>query len=86
MGVFAWIVVGLIGGFLASKVVNREGEGLLRDVLLGVVGGVVGGWVFHALGEPGAYGVNLYSIVVAFVGAVIFLVLYHALFGSRARS
>jgi uncharacterized membrane protein YeaQ/YmgE (transglycosylase-associated protein family) len=86
MGVFAWIVVGLIGGFLASKVVNREGEGLLRDVLLGVVGGVVGGWVFHALGESGAYGVNLYSIVVAFVGAVIFLVLYHALFGSRARS
>jgi len=84
MGIIAWIFVGLIAGFLASKVVNREGEGFIRDVLLGIVGAFIGGWIFHALGEPGVYGVNLYSILVAFVGAVVLLVLYHALFGRRA--
>jgi uncharacterized membrane protein YeaQ/YmgE (transglycosylase-associated protein family) len=83
MGIIAWIIVGLIGGFLASKVVNRSGEGLMRDILLGIVGAVVGGWIFNALGEPGATGVNIYSILVAFVGGVVVLVLYHALFGKR---
>ena len=83
MGILAWIFVGLIGGFLASKVVNRTGEGFLRDILLGIVGAIVGGWIFHALGEPGVYGVNLYSILVAFVGAVVVLVLYHTLLGRR---
>jgi uncharacterized membrane protein YeaQ/YmgE (transglycosylase-associated protein family) len=83
MGIIAWIFVGLTGGFLASKVVNRTGEGLMRDILLGIVGAVVGGWIFNALGEPGATGVNMYSIVVAFIGGVVVLVLYHALFGKR---
>jgi uncharacterized membrane protein YeaQ/YmgE (transglycosylase-associated protein family) len=83
MGIIAWIFVGLIGGFLASKVVNHSGEGLTRDILLGIVGAVVGGWIFNALGEPGATGVNIYSIVVAFIGGVVVLVLYHALFGKR---
>jgi uncharacterized membrane protein YeaQ/YmgE (transglycosylase-associated protein family) len=83
MGIIAWIFVGLIAGFLASKVVNRSGEGIVRDILLGVVGAIVGGWIFHALGQPGVYGVNLYSILVAFVGGVVVLVLYHALFGAR---
>jgi uncharacterized membrane protein YeaQ/YmgE (transglycosylase-associated protein family) len=78
MGILAWIIVGLIAGFLASKVVNRSGEGFIRDVLLGIVGAIVGGWIFHALGEPGASGINLYSILVAFVGAVVVLVIYHA--------
>jgi uncharacterized membrane protein YeaQ/YmgE (transglycosylase-associated protein family) len=83
MGFIAWIVVGLIGGFLASKVVNRTGEGLVRDILLGIVGAFVGGWIFNALGEPGVSGMNIYSILVAFVGAVVLLVLYHAIFGQR---
>jgi uncharacterized membrane protein YeaQ/YmgE (transglycosylase-associated protein family) len=84
MGIIAWIFVGLIAGFLASKVVNRTGEGMMRDILLGVVGAIVGGWIFNAMGEPGVSGVNLYSILVAFVGGVVVLVLYHALFGKRA--
>jgi uncharacterized membrane protein YeaQ/YmgE (transglycosylase-associated protein family) len=83
MGIVAWIFVGLLAGFLASKVVNRSGEGLIRDILLGVVGAIVGGWIFHAMGEPGVYGINLYSVLVAFVGGVVVLVIYHALFGGR---
>ncbi|HLI80740.1 MAG TPA: GlsB/YeaQ/YmgE family stress response membrane protein [Candidatus Binataceae bacterium] len=83
MGIISWIFVGLIAGFLASKVVNRSGEGMVRDILLGVVGAIVGGWIFNAMGQPGVYGVNLYSILVAFIGGVVVLVLYHALFGRR---
>jgi uncharacterized membrane protein YeaQ/YmgE (transglycosylase-associated protein family) len=83
MGIIAWIFVGLIAGFLASKVVNRSGEGFVRDILLGIVGAMVGGWIFNALGEPGVTGVNIYSILVAFVGGVVLLVLYHAIFGKR---
>jgi uncharacterized membrane protein YeaQ/YmgE (transglycosylase-associated protein family) len=85
MGIIAWIFVGLIAGFLASKVVNRSGEGFMRDVLLGIVGAIVGGWIFHALGEPGVFGVNIYSILVAFVGAVVVLVVYHTLVGGRSE-
>ena len=84
MGIIAWIIVGLIAGFLASKVVNRTGEGFMRDVLLGIVGAFVGGWIFTAMGRNGVTGFNLYSILVAFVGGVLVLVLYHALFGKRA--
>ena len=84
MGIIAWIIVGLIAGFLASKVVNRSGEGFMRDVLLGIVGAIVGGWIFTAMGQVGVSGINLYSILVAFVGGVVVLVLYHALFGKRA--
>jgi uncharacterized membrane protein YeaQ/YmgE (transglycosylase-associated protein family) len=83
MGIVAWIFVGLIAGFLASKVVNRSGEGLVRDILLGVVGAIVGGWIFHAMGEPGVYGVNLYSVLFAFIGGVVVLVVFHTLFGRR---
>jgi uncharacterized membrane protein YeaQ/YmgE (transglycosylase-associated protein family) len=84
MGIVAWIFVGLIAGFLASKVVNRTGEGLIRDILLGVVGAIVGGWIFNALGEPGVYGINLYSVLVAFVGGIVVLVIFHAFFGKRS--
>ncbi len=83
MGIIAWIIVGLVGGFLASKVVNRSGEGFLRDVLLGIVGALIGGWIFNLLGSPGVTGFNLWSIFVAFVGAVVLLVVYHAIFGKR---
>jgi uncharacterized membrane protein YeaQ/YmgE (transglycosylase-associated protein family) len=85
MSFIAWIVLGLIAGFIASKVVNKSGEGMLLDIVLGVVGAVLGGYLFQTFGMAGVTGVNLYSILVAVVGAIIFLVLYHALFRGRAR-
>ena len=82
-GILAWILVGLIGGFLASKVVNKTGKGMLRDILLGIVGGIVGGAVFRAFGGHGVTGFNLWSILVAFIGGIVVLVLYHAIAGQR---
>jgi uncharacterized membrane protein YeaQ/YmgE (transglycosylase-associated protein family) len=80
MSIIAWIILGLIAGFIASKIVNRSGEGAILDVLLGICGAVVGGWLFHIFGMSGVTGLNLYSMVVATVGAVAFLVVYHGLF------
>jgi uncharacterized membrane protein YeaQ/YmgE (transglycosylase-associated protein family) len=80
MSVIAWIVLGLIAGFIASKIVNRTGEGVLLDIVLGIVGAVVGGWLFNTFGMSGVTGLNIYSLVVAVVGAAVFLVIYHALF------
>ena len=83
MSLLAWIVLGLVAGFIGSKVVNNTGQGLLVDLLLGVVGAVVGGFLFKQFGEPGVSGLNLYSLVVAVIGAVNLLWLYHALIGRR---
>lgn len=83
MSFIAWIVLGLIAGFIASKIVNRRGEGLILDILLGVVGAVVGGWLFRSLGMTGVTGLNIYSLLVAVLGAVVFLLLYHLLFRRR---
>ena len=79
MSFIAWIVLGLIAGFIASKLVNRTGEGMLMDIVLGVVGAVIGGWLFRTFGMPGVTGFNVYSLIVAVVGAAVFLILYHAL-------
>lgn len=85
MSILAWIVLGLIAGFIASKLVNKSGDGLLIDIVLGIVGAVVGGWLFHAFGMAGVSGLNVYSIVVAVLGAVVSLVVYHALTGRSRR-
>ena len=79
MSIIAWIILGLIAGFIGSKLVNKSGEGLFLDIILGVVGAMLGGWLFHFFGQPGVTGLNLYSLLVAVVGSVVFLVLYHAL-------
>lgn len=84
MSIIAWIFLGLVAGFIASKLVNHRGEGVFLDIVLGVVGALVGGWVFNQLGHSGVTGFNLYSTFVAVVGAVIVLVLYHAVFRRRA--
>jgi uncharacterized membrane protein YeaQ/YmgE (transglycosylase-associated protein family) len=86
MSIIAWIILGLIAGFVGSKIVNKRGEGLIRDILLGVVGAVVGGWLFHMFGAAGVTGLNLYSLVVAVIGAIVVLVLYHAIFGKRSAT
>ena len=85
MSFIAWIVLGLIAGFIASKIVNTSGEGMILDIILGLVGAVIGGYLFQTFGMAGVTGVNLYSILVAVVGAIVFLVIYHALFRRRAR-
>ena len=79
MSILAWIILGLIAGFIGSKLVNKRGEGLLLDIVLGIVGAVVGGWVFSFFGAGGVTGVNLYSLLVAVVGAVLVLVIFHAI-------
>lgn len=82
-----WIVLGLIAGFIGSKIVNRQGQGFFLDILLGIVGAVVGGWLFNAFGAAGVTGgLNLYSLFVAVVGAIVVLVVYHAIFGSGRRT
>jgi len=83
MSILAWLVLGLISGFLASKIVNHSGEGVVLDIVLGIIGALVGGWLFNAFGHTGVTGLNLYSMLVAIVGAVVVLVLYHALFRRR---
>ena len=80
MSILSWIVLGLVAGFIGSKIVNKTGEGIIRDILLGVVGAVVGGFLFSLVGFSGVTGLNLWSLLVAVVGAIVFLVLYHALF------
>ena len=84
MSILGWIILGLIAGFIASKIVNKQGEGLILDIVLGIVGGIVGGFIFTRLGATGITGFNLWSMLVAIIGAIIVLVLYHAIFGRRA--
>jgi len=81
MSILAWIVLGLIAGFIASKIFVGSGHGMLMDIVLGIVGAVVGGYLFSALGATGITGFNLYSMFVAVVGAIVLLWLYHAITG-----
>ncbi|MDP9162195.1 MAG: GlsB/YeaQ/YmgE family stress response membrane protein [Acidobacteriota bacterium] len=85
MSFLAWIVLGLLAGFVGSKLVNKTGEGVLLDIVLGIVGAVVGGYLFNMFGAHGVTGLNLYSLFVAVVGAVVVLVLYHAIRGGARR-
>lgn len=84
MSIIGWIVLGLIAGFIASKIVNKRGEGLVLDIILGIVGAVVGGWLFALFGAEGVTGFNIYSMFVAVLGAVVVLIIYHAIAGQRA--
>jgi uncharacterized membrane protein YeaQ/YmgE (transglycosylase-associated protein family) len=79
MSIIGWIIIGLIAGFIASKMVNRQGSGFYVDILLGIVGGVVGGWLFHLFGGSAMTGINLYSLLVAVIGSVVVLVVFHAI-------
>lgn len=84
MSIVAWILLGLISGFIASRLVNRSGEGVLLDIVLGVVGAVVGGFLFNMLGAPGVSGLNLWSMFVAVIGAMVILGIKHALMGRSS--
>jgi uncharacterized membrane protein YeaQ/YmgE (transglycosylase-associated protein family) len=84
MSVIAWIILGLIAGFLGSKIVNKSGQGMLMDIVLGIVGAIVGGLIFNFFGAAGVTGLNIYSLVVSVIGAIVVLWLYHQLAGRRS--
>jgi uncharacterized membrane protein YeaQ/YmgE (transglycosylase-associated protein family) len=79
MSIIGWLVLGLIAGFIASKIVNKQGEGIVLDIVLGIVGAIVGGFLFDLIGAVGVTGFNLYSMFVAVIGSVVVLVIYHAI-------
>eukprot|EP01132_Coremiostelium_polycephalum_P008954 gene8954-10972_t len=84
MSVIGWIVLGLVAGFIGSKIVNKSGQGLIFDIVLGIVGAVAGGYIFSLLGATGVTGFNIYSLIVAVIGSVVVLWLYHAITGNRS--
>jgi uncharacterized membrane protein YeaQ/YmgE (transglycosylase-associated protein family) len=86
MSFFAWLILGLIAGFIGSKLVNKSGSGLFLDIILGIVGTVVGGFLFSFFGSSGVNRPNLYSLLVAVVGSVLVLVIYHALVRPRSST
>ena len=86
MSFLAWIFLGLIAGFIGSKIVNHHGEGVFLDIILGIVGAIVGGFVASALGVGTVNGLNVGSIVIAVIGACLVLALVRASRGSRARA
>jgi uncharacterized membrane protein YeaQ/YmgE (transglycosylase-associated protein family) len=86
MSIVAWIILGGIAGFLASKIVNKRGEGIPLDIVLGIVGAVVGGWIFNAIGVAGVTGFNIWSLLVAVLGAVVLLVVWHMVRGSASHA
>ncbi|MBX8800912.1 MULTISPECIES: GlsB/YeaQ/YmgE family stress response membrane protein [Brucellaceae] len=83
MSVISWIILGLIAGFIGSKIVNKSGQGMLMDIVLGIVGAVIGGVIFNFFGAAGVTGLNIYSLIVSVIGAVVVLFLYHAISGQK---
>jgi uncharacterized membrane protein YeaQ/YmgE (transglycosylase-associated protein family) len=84
MSIIGWLILGLIAGFVASKIVNAQGQGILLDIALGIIGALVGGFIFDAVGGIGVTGFNAWSLLVAIIGSIIVLLLYHAVTGRRA--
>jgi uncharacterized membrane protein YeaQ/YmgE (transglycosylase-associated protein family) len=84
MGIISWIILGLIAGFVASKIVDKRGQGFWLDIALGIIGALVGGFLFDLFGASGVSGLNIYSMIVAVVGAVVVLLIYNAITGRRA--
>ena len=83
MSILSWILLGLVAGFIGSRIVNSEGQGLLLDIVLGIVGAIVGGLLFSLFGAGGVTGFNIYSLIVAVIGSIVVLWVYHAFAGRR---
>jgi uncharacterized membrane protein YeaQ/YmgE (transglycosylase-associated protein family) len=83
MGILSWIILGLVAGFIGSKIVNSEGQGFWLNIALGIIGALVGGFLFDLFGASGVTGLNLYSMIVAIVGSVVVLLIYNAVAGRR---
>ena len=75
MGIISWIILGLIAGFIGCKIVDRQGKGFRLDIALGIVGALVGGFLFDLFGATGVTGLNIYSMIVAVIGAIVVLLL-----------
>jgi uncharacterized membrane protein YeaQ/YmgE (transglycosylase-associated protein family) len=84
MSIFGWIILGLIAGFIGSKIVNSQGQGFWLNIALGIVGALVGGFLFSLFGSEGVTGLNIWSMIVAIVGSIVVLLIYNALVGHRA--
>ena len=84
MGIFSWIILGLIAGFIGSKIVDQQGQGLWLNIALGIVGALVGGFLFSFFGSSGVTGLDLWSMIVAIVGSVVALLIYNAVTGRRS--
>ncbi len=84
MSIIGWIILGLIAGWVASKIVGGSGQGFFIDLALGILGALVGGFLYsETFGGPGITGVNIGSIIVAIIGSIIILFIYHAVTGRR---
>ena len=83
MSIIGWIILGAVAGWIASKIVNKQGEGFIVDLILGIIGAVVGGFLFNQFGYSGTTGFNFYSLLVAVIGAIVVLWIYHAVVGRR---
>ena len=83
MGIISWIILGLIAGFVGSKIVESEGQGFWLNIAIGIVGALVGGFLFDLLGASGVTGLNFYSMIVAILGSIVVLLIYNTLTGRR---
>jgi uncharacterized membrane protein YeaQ/YmgE (transglycosylase-associated protein family) len=83
MGIFSWVILGLIAGFIGSKIVDKQGKGFWLNIALGIVGALVGGFLFDLFGASGVTGLNIYSMIVAIAGSVVVLLVYNAVTGRR---
>ena len=83
MGIISWIILGLIAGFIGSKIVDKQGQGFWLNIALGIVGALVGGFLFDLIGASPVTGLNIYSMIVAIAGSVVVLLIYNAVTGRR---
>ena len=84
MGILSWIILGLIAGFIGSKIVERQGQGFWLNIALGIIGALVGGFLFSFFGAEGVTGLNIWSMIVAIIGSVVVLMIYNAATGRRS--
>jgi uncharacterized membrane protein YeaQ/YmgE (transglycosylase-associated protein family) len=83
MGIISWIILGLIAGFIGSKIVDKQGQGFWLNIALGIIGALVGGFIFDLIGSTGVTGLNIWSMIVAIIGSVVVLLIYNAVSGRR---
>ena len=84
MGILSWIILGLIAGFIGSKIVDSQGQGFWLNMALGIIGALVGGFLFSLFGATGVTGLNIWSMIVAVAGSIVVLLIYNAVSGRRS--